>query len=152
MEQKMPMAMKKDRFARAADRVAKAERAIQRGIDRKDRARGKPAQKSGAMQAGARHYPEPPLPKQHLSKPGKEAQLNLQPMFDAPHYLGSEKLNGKVALITGADSGIGRAVAVLFAREGADVAAAYLNEHQDAAETKKAVQNEGHRCITIAGD
>ena len=64
-------------------------------------------------------------------------------MFDAPHYKGSEKLLGKVALITGGDSGIGRAVAVLFAREGADVAVAYLDEHDDAEETKRAVEKEG---------
>ena len=73
-------------------------------------------------------------------------------MYDAPHYKGSEKLDGKVALITGGDSGIGRAVAVLFAREGADIAIAYLNEHDDAEETKRAVENEGRRCITISGD
>ena len=73
-------------------------------------------------------------------------------MYDAPHYKGSEKLKDKVALITGANSGIGRAVAVLFAREGADIAVAYLNEHEDAAETKKAVEKEGRRCIVISGD
>jgi NAD(P)-dependent dehydrogenase (short-subunit alcohol dehydrogenase family) len=73
-------------------------------------------------------------------------------MYDAPHYKGSDKLAEKVALITGADSGIGRAVAVLFAREGADVAVAYLNEHEDAEETKRAVENEGRRCILIPGD
>jgi NAD(P)-dependent dehydrogenase (short-subunit alcohol dehydrogenase family) len=73
-------------------------------------------------------------------------------MYDAPHYKGSEKLAGKVALITGGDSGIGRAVAVLYAREGADVAVAYLNEHEDAEETKRAVENEGRRCILISGD
>jgi NAD(P)-dependent dehydrogenase (short-subunit alcohol dehydrogenase family) len=73
-------------------------------------------------------------------------------MSDAPHYKGSEKLKDKVALITGADSGIGRAVAVLYAREGADIAAAYLNEHEDAEETRKAVEAEGRRCILISGD
>jgi NAD(P)-dependent dehydrogenase (short-subunit alcohol dehydrogenase family) len=104
------------------------------------------------MQAGARRYPEPPLPKQHLKKPGNEKSLKLQPMYDAPYYLGSEKLKGKVALITGADSGIGRAVAVMFAREGANVAVAYLNEHDDAEETKRAVEKEGRHCITLSGD
>ena len=104
------------------------------------------------MQAGARVYPEPPLPKQHLKKPGHEADLELAPMYDAPHYKGSEKLQDKVALITGADSGIGRAVAVLFAREGADVAVAYLDEHEDAEETKRAVEAEGRRCILLSGD
>jgi NAD(P)-dependent dehydrogenase (short-subunit alcohol dehydrogenase family) len=73
----------------------------------------------------------------------RESELELKPMYDASHYKGSEKLMGKVALITGADSGIGRAVAVLFAREGADVAIANLNEHDDAEETKAAIENEG---------
>jgi NAD(P)-dependent dehydrogenase (short-subunit alcohol dehydrogenase family) len=73
-------------------------------------------------------------------------------MYDAPHYKGSDKLKDMAALITGADSGIGRAVAVLFAREGADVAVAYLNEHEDAAETKRAVEKEGRRCILLSGD
>jgi NAD(P)-dependent dehydrogenase (short-subunit alcohol dehydrogenase family) len=73
-------------------------------------------------------------------------------MYEAPFYKGSDKLKGKTALITGGDSGIGRAVAVLFAREGADVAIAYLNEHADAQDCKHAVENEGRRCITISGD
>src|SRR5262245_13729739 len=73
-------------------------------------------------------------------------------MYEAPSYKGSEKLKDKVALITGADSGIGRAVAVLFAREGADVAIAYLDEHDDAAETQRAVVSEGRRAIMISGD
>jgi NAD(P)-dependent dehydrogenase (short-subunit alcohol dehydrogenase family) len=142
---------KNDRFARAADAVAAAGRKIQKQIDRNEKAHPKKKGK-GAMQAGARPYPEPPFPKQHQVKPGVESDLKLKPMYDAPHYKGSEKLKGKVALITGADSGIGRAVAVLFAREGADVAIAYLNEHSDAEETKAAVENEGRRCIVISGD
>jgi hypothetical protein len=142
---------KKDRFSKAAEAVAAAERSIQKGIDRKEAKRARrPSDK--AMQAGARRYPAPPLPTQHMTKPGKEAELKLAPMYDAPHYKGSEKLKNKVALITGADSGIGRAVAVLFAREGADVAVAYLNEHEDAQQTKAAVENEGRRCIIISGD
>jgi NAD(P)-dependent dehydrogenase (short-subunit alcohol dehydrogenase family) len=103
------------------------------------------------MQAGSRTYPTA-FPKQHLKKPGLEAELELQPMFEAPHYVGSGKLRDMVALITGADSGIGRAVAVLYAREGADVVVAYLNEHADAEATKRAVEAEGRRCIAIAGD
>ena len=142
-----------DQFAAGADEAAAAERDIQRKIDRKDpgKSKAKEEQKP-AMQAGARKYPEPPLPKQHLKKPGDESELELAPMYDAPHYKGSEKLGGKVALVTGGDSGIGRSVAVLFAREGADVAVAYLNEHEDAGETKRAVEGEGRRCITISGD
>jgi NAD(P)-dependent dehydrogenase (short-subunit alcohol dehydrogenase family) len=73
-------------------------------------------------------------------------------MYDAPHYRGSDKLRDMVALVTGGDSGIGRAVAVLFAREGADVAIAYLDEDEDAAETKRAVEKEGRRCILLSGD
>lgn len=142
----------KDRFAQAAEATAAAERRIQQEVDRKERARPKQDKKRGAMQAGARRYPEPPIPGQHLEKPGNEADLALAPMFDAPHYKGSEKLKDKVALITGADSGIGRSVAVLFAREGADVAVVYLNEHGDADQTKAAVEQEGRRCVTISGD
>jgi NAD(P)-dependent dehydrogenase (short-subunit alcohol dehydrogenase family) len=104
------------------------------------------------MQAGARTYPEPPLPAQHLGKPGEEAALELEPMYDAPHYKGSEKLKDKVALVTGGDSGIGRSVAVLFAREGADIAIAYLTEDTDAEDTKRAVEKEGRRCILLSGD
>jgi NAD(P)-dependent dehydrogenase (short-subunit alcohol dehydrogenase family) len=70
----------------------------------------------------------------------------------AEHYKGSGKLQGQVAIVTGGDSGIGRAVAVLFAREGADVAILYLNEHEDAEETKRYVEAEGTRCLTVAGD
>jgi NAD(P)-dependent dehydrogenase (short-subunit alcohol dehydrogenase family) len=93
-----------------------------------------------------------PPPTSTCKSPGEEAELELQPLFDAPYYKGSGKLEGRVALITGGDSGIGRSVAVLYAREGADIAIAYLNEHKDAEETKRAVEKEGRRCILISGD
>ncbi len=84
-------------------------------------------------------------------EPGHESQLEPKPDWE-PRYPGSGRLKGKVALITGADSGIGRAVAALFAREGADIAILYLCEHDDAAKTKQIVEEEGRRAITIAGD
>ncbi len=142
-------------FTDAADRVAADERAIQQQVDGEARAfsdKKDGEKKGGAMQAGARRYPEPPLPRQHLDKPGLEADQELKPYYDAPFYKGSGKLEGKVALITGADSGIGRAVAVLFAREGADVAIAYLDEHQDAKDTQAAVEKEGRKAILLPGD
>lgn len=83
--------------------------------------------------------------------PGHESALDRKPQWQ-PRYPGSGRLAGKVAIVTGADSGIGRAVAALFAREGADVAILYLCEHDDAAETKRAVEAEGRRAVTIAGD
>jgi NAD(P)-dependent dehydrogenase (short-subunit alcohol dehydrogenase family) len=132
-------------------RTAAKQRRVQRQVARSDR-RAPKMKTRGAMQAGARRYPEPPLPQQHLAKPGREAALEPAPMYDAPFYKGSEKLADKVAIITGGDSGIGRAVAVLFAREGADIAVVYLDEHDDAEATKAAVEAEGRRCLVIAGD
>jgi len=141
-------------FRKGAQGAAREEQKIQHEVDLKEKRSfaGDGGKDSGAMQAGARPYPAPPFPEQHLKKPGVEAQLDPAPMYDAPFYQGSNKLKGKVALITGGDSGIGRAVAVLFAREGADVAVAYLNEDADAKATKQAVEKEGRRCILISGD
>jgi len=101
---------------------------------------------------GARPHPTPPMPAQHLEKPGEEADMALKPQYQAPAYRGSGKLQGMAALVTGGDSGIGRAVCVLYAREGADVALVYLNEHEDAEDTRRAVEREGRRCVLIAGD
>jgi NAD(P)-dependent dehydrogenase (short-subunit alcohol dehydrogenase family) len=104
-----------------------------------------------AEQEGAK--PKNPLPPQHQEKPGIEAEMEPRPQYLVPEYKGSEKLAGKAAIITGGDSGIGRSVAVLFAREGADVAIVYLpEERRDGEETKAAVENEGQKCLLIEGD
>ncbi|MGJ7904022.1 SDR family oxidoreductase [Lysobacter sp. 1R34A] len=133
-----------------AERTAARQRAIQKGIDAKPAT--KKASKKAAVQAGPNQQPENPLPKQHLLKPGRERDLVPAPKFAAEGYRGSAKLEGMVAIVTGGDSGIGRAVAVLFAREGADVAVLYLNEHEDALDTCRYVEQEGRRALAIAGD
>ena len=138
----------------AADR----QRAVQREIDEKDSAKAKSGKSAAAeksakpKQATARKQPETPLPEQHQAKPGKEHQLQPRPHFKAPQYKGSDKLKGMATLITGGDSGIGRAVAVLFAREGADVGIVYLESSDDAEETRRHVEQEGGRCLLIQGD
>ena len=91
-------------------------------------------------------------PAQQQPQPGLESRMDPRPESDAPQHRGTGKLSGKVALITGGDSGIGRAVAISFAREGADVVVLYLNEHSDAEETAALVTKEGRRCLTLAGD
>ncbi len=111
-----------------------------------------PVVKKKPVQAGTRRQPEPPLSRQHLAKPGNESELREPPRFLAGDYRGSGKLQDLRAIITGGDSGIGRAVAVLFAREGADVAIVYLDEHEDARETARHVEAEGRRCLLISGD
>ncbi|CAN7475277.1 SDR family oxidoreductase [Mesorhizobium amorphae] len=132
-------------------KATQKQRRVQRKVDADDRRKSK-AKSAGAMQAGARNYPEPPFPRQHHPKPGEEWKIEPAPLYDAPFWQGSKKLDGKVALITGGDSGIGRAVAVLFAREGADIAIAYLSEDRDAETTKQAVEAEGRRCLALRGD
>ncbi|MEL6928274.1 MAG: SDR family oxidoreductase [Cyanobacteria bacterium J06600_6] len=93
------------------------------------------------------------IPAQAQDKqPGVEAEMTPKPEYDRESYRGSGKLTDKVALITGGDSGIGRSVAVLYAKEGADVAIVYLNEHQDAEKTKELVEAEGKKCVLIPGD
>lgn len=97
--------------------------------------------------------PKSPMPEQSQSRPGIEGQMEPRPQFLAPNYKGSEKLKGKTAIITGGDSGIGRSVAVLYAREGADVAIVFLpEERSDAEETARFVEAEGRKCLLIEGD
>lgn len=93
------------------------------------------------------------MPEQSQSRPGIESKIKPRPFYKAPDYKGSEKLKGKTALITGGDSGIGRSVAVLYSREGANVAITYLpEERSDADETAQAVENEGGKCLLLSGD
>jgi NAD(P)-dependent dehydrogenase (short-subunit alcohol dehydrogenase family) len=144
------MARKAD-YRLQAEKTAEKHQKIQSQLAEAEKKNPKKESKK-AMQAGARNYPEPPMPKQHLQKPGIEADLKAQPMSDAPFYKGSDKLKDKVAIITGGDSGIGRSVAILFAREGANIAIVYLNEHEDAEGTKAMIEKEGRSCILIPGD
>ncbi len=129
-----------NRYRTAAEKTAQGQRELQRRIDRK-----RPRRASRVKEGEA-------LPRQHHAKPGLEKDLQPPPRYAAPEYRGSAKLAGMVAVVTGADSGIGRAVAVLFAREGADVAVLYLNEHADAEATRRAVEKEGTSCLCVAGD
>ena len=145
--------VKRPAEAPAAKATARRQRRIQAEQDRSDQSAKakKRDDKKQPVQAGARRQPEK-LPAQHIAKPGHESELALAPRFLAPDYRGSGKLEGFAAIVTGADSGIGRAVAVLFAREGADVTVAYLDEHDDAEETRRCVEAEGRRCLLVAGD
>ena len=97
-------------------------------------------------------YPKPPFPDQPQSIPGSSEAMDPKPDYGEETYDGSNRLQGKKAIITGGDSGIGRAVALAFAREGADVAVSYLDEHEDAQETKRLVEDAGRQCVLLPGD
>jgi NAD(P)-dependent dehydrogenase (short-subunit alcohol dehydrogenase family) len=142
---------------RADAGTASQQREIQQRQDQADQRKQQESGASGGgqqepVQTSDQHRYPGQMPAQHLEKPGLEAELQLKPEFIADEYCGSGKLNGKVAIITGGDSGIGRAVAVLYAREGADVAIIYLDEDQDAEDTKRYVEAEGQRCLLVRGD
>lgn len=120
-------------------------------LQEKDTAGSVRKKDTGVLQKGKR--PENPLPKQHQPRPGLESKIEPRPQYLAPDYKGADKLKDKTALITGGDSGIGRAVAVLFAREGADVAIVYLpQEKTDAKETAAQIEKEGRKALLIEGD
>jgi NAD(P)-dependent dehydrogenase (short-subunit alcohol dehydrogenase family) len=128
------------------------QRNVQAEVDRADKRR-RSEKRVSLPQTGVRRYPVNPMPRQHQRKPGIESQIEPRPMFDNPAYRGSGKLQGMVAIVTGGDSGIGRAVSVLFAREGADVAIVYLEADSDAEETQRIIEEEeGRRCLAIRGD
>jgi NAD(P)-dependent dehydrogenase (short-subunit alcohol dehydrogenase family) len=132
----------------SGDRGTKTARASGAG---NGKSRNTTAREAELQRVGS--HPKPPLPKQHQEYPGLEAKLRPRPRYMAPLYKGADKLKGKVALISGGDSGIGRAVAVLFAREGADVAIMFLpEEERDANETRDAIQAEGRRALLLPGD
>jgi NAD(P)-dependent dehydrogenase (short-subunit alcohol dehydrogenase family) len=97
-------------------------------------------------------FPKPPFPPQKQRAPGKSTEMDPVPDYGEDSYQGSNRLKGKIAVITGADSGIGRAVALAYAREGADVVVAYLNEEEDARETARLVESAGQRCLLFSGD
>lgn len=97
-------------------------------------------------------HDKPPFDEHEQDSPGRESSMETKPDFGEASYRGHDRLTGRVALVTGADSGIGRAVALAFAREGADVAIAYLNEHDDAKETKRVVEAAGRKAVLIAAD
>jgi NAD(P)-dependent dehydrogenase (short-subunit alcohol dehydrogenase family) len=147
----------KEKYMDVGERTAARHRHLQNKAEgkmkgEKGSAPPKESGGSGAVQDPGRKRPASPLPKQHQDKPGVESKLKPRPMYSADTYQGSEKLLNQAAIITGADSGIGRATAVLFAREGADVAIVYLNEHSDAEETRQAVEAEGRKALLIPGD
>ncbi len=136
--------------ASGASSTVQRQRKLQAEVDAKKPPEKRKVEKK-AVQAGTVKQPTK-MPAQHIKKPGHEAELELKPRFEAKAYKGSGKLEGLKAIVTGADSGIGRAVAVLFAREGADVAICYLDEHEDAKETARWVEKEGRKALLLPGN
>jgi NAD(P)-dependent dehydrogenase (short-subunit alcohol dehydrogenase family) len=144
---------RRKRVSEKSVRTIEKQRKVQSEVDRTEKKQSREKKQTKPVQTGARAYPGNPLPKQHHRKPGLESEIEPRPMFDNPAYRGSGKLEDMKALITGGDSGIGRAVAVLFAREGADIAIVYLEADSDAEETRRVIEErEGRRCILIRGD
>lgn len=141
---------------RSVKDTAQVQRKIQsqqQANDERDKADVQASSDAPSSAPGPGHeVPTPPMLSQPLTKPGHEGAMITKPLYLASDYKGSGKLEGKIAVITGGDSGIGRAVAVLFAREGADVAILYLNEDDDAKETCDAIEKEGRRSLAISGD
>ena len=138
---------------RTATASSQAKSSSTKKLPAKGDRRAAGSSRNGSVEVGQIKQPKSPMPAQHQEKPGLESKLKPRPRYQAPYYKGAEKLKQKVALITGGDSGIGRAVAVLFAREGADVAITYLPEEQsDADETREAIAAEGQKAYLIAGD
>jgi NAD(P)-dependent dehydrogenase (short-subunit alcohol dehydrogenase family) len=136
-------------------RTTLTTRRAKKGTTRSRQSDTPPARRTVNVTARKRtaSYPKPPFPKQHQRSPGLESKLAPRPEYEAPEYRSAGKLEGSVALITGGDSGIGRAVAVLYAREGADVAIVYLPEEEsDAEETLEAIEEVGGRVLLISGD
>jgi NAD(P)-dependent dehydrogenase (short-subunit alcohol dehydrogenase family) len=136
----------------ATHTTLRRQRSIQKKQDAEDKARPAPKDESKSPPKTSRRTYPARHPAQHLKKPGHEHELLEAPKFEAPDYRGSGKLAGFSALVSGGDSGIGRAVAVLYAREGADVAIVYLDEHEDARETARCVEQEGRECLLLPGD
>lgn len=146
----MATALKKS--ATSTKATVSKQKKIQREQNTKDARKAKASKAKPAVQTGGKKQAAPPMSRNRLQKPGKESELDLAPQFLAAAYKGSGKLKGMKAIITGGDSGIGRAVAILFAREGADVAIIYLNETSDAKITARHVEAEGRKCLLLPGD